>query len=470
MFKVDELLRATRGKLINMHSELLVKGISIDTRTIRHKEAFLAIRGAKYDGHSFINEAIRKGATCIIKDSKYKRIKRNSKLAIIEVSDTQEALADIARFQRKRMNLPVIAITGSSGKTTTKDMIAWVLSAKLKVLKNEGTKNNHIGLPLTLCALNKKYDIAVVELGTNHFGEIRRLSEICLPNIGIVTNIGPAHLEYFHSLNGVYREKRMLLRYIQDPYIAILNSDDSLLRKKALDKDRKLKVFGFGIENKSDFFASNINIGREKINFLVNSFYGKEKYNTTGIKLYKKYIFTLKTIGYYNVYNALAAIAAARIFGMKYEDIRSRLAAFEFPHSRLEFINLKNIRFIDDSYNSNPLSLKQALLALENFYAKGRKIFVMGDMLELGKQDKLFHRQAGELAAKVCDVFITVGTFSKVAAQAAKESGLPKNNIFSCDSNLKAREILFKQIIPGPDDIVLVKGSRSIKMEEILKK
>lgn len=452
MFKVTELLAATKGRLISGSKEAKVDAISIDSRTLQPKEAFIAIKGSNFDGHNFINEAIKKGACCIIKqtgDTPW----LIGKVAVIEVRDTAKALGDIARFWREKFPIPLIAVTGSNGKTTTKEMLAWVLSQRFKVLKNEGTKNNQIGLPLTLLKLNLNDDIAVLEVGTNHFGEVRYLAKICLPNIAVINNIGPAHLEYLRNLKGVFQEKCALIEELKKPYLAVLNSDDSLLRRQVSKRTKRPFIISFGIKNKSDFFASDVNILNSRIEFLVNA----------------KYKFRLKTAGYYNVYNALVAISVARIFGLEYPDIVKRLATFKFPSRRLNFITLNKIKFIDDTYNSNPLSLKQALDALANFRTKGRKIFVMGDMLELGREEKLLHAQMGSKIGEACDTFITVGKLAKLAAEKAVSCGFNTKNIFTCESTTQARDILFKQISPTFNDVVLVKGSRAMKMEEVFK-
>jgi UDP-N-acetylmuramoyl-tripeptide--D-alanyl-D-alanine ligase len=347
----------------------------------------------------------------------------------------------------------VIAVTGSNGKTTAKEMIVWVLSKKFKVLGNEGTKNNQIGLPLTLLNLDKSYDFAVLEAGTNHPGEIEYLAKLAQPNIGIITDIGPAHLEFLKDLRGVFKEKRALIKHLKQPYIMLLNADDNLLKKEVIRKVKKPTIFSFGVKQEADFSASDIKILNGKIEFVVN----------------KKYKFQLKTFGYYNVYNALIAISVARIFAMAYNDIALRLSHFDFPQSRLCLIKLNSIKFIDDSYNSNPVSLQQALDALDNLHIKGRKIFVMGDMLELGNDKELFHRQAGKRVARVCDAFITVGELSKKTAEVARSLGFDIKNIFSCENSHQARDILFNKVVPNSDDVVLVKGSRMMKMEEVIK-
>jgi len=453
MFKVHELLTATKGTLISGDQDSIATGISIDSRSIKPDEAFIAIKGDTFDGHDYIYEAIKKGAgIAIVQSSKFK-VQSSKGVSLILVKDTVKALGDIARYQRHKINIPLIAVTGSNGKTTTKEMIAWLLSKKFKVLKNEGTKNNHIGLPLTLLKLKSSYDIAVVELGTNHPGEIRYLAKIALPNIAVITNIGPSHLEFFSDLNGVLKEKYCLVKHLLLPNIAVLNSDDRLLRKEVNKKIKRPFILGFGVKSKSDFFASDIKVYDRYIEFMAN----------------RKERITLKTLGSYNIYNALAALTVTRIFGMGYKDIAQAFSNFDFPYGRLKLIELNNVRFIDDTYNSNPGSLKQALYTLGSLKTKGRKIFVMGDMLELGEQKEVFHRHAGSLAARVCDSLITVGQLSKLAAQQAESLGFSVKNIFTCDSSQQARDFIFKKISLKPEDIILVKGSRSMRMEEIFK-
>ena len=453
MFKVTEILKATKGNLVCGNKDVIVEGISIDSRTIKSGEAFIAIKGNNFDGQDFIKEAIIKKAKAVVVSLPVARCPLPVGVPFIKVKDTTKALGDIARFHRERFGIPIIVVTGSNGKTTAKEMIAWVLSKKFKVLGNEGTKNNQIGLPLTLLNLDASYDFAVLEAGTNHPGEIEYLAKIAQPNIGIITNIGPAHLEFLKDLRGVFKEKRALMKHLKQPYIMLLNADDNLLKKEIIRKVKKPAIFSFGVKHKADFSVSDIKILNGKIEFVVN----------------KKYKFQLKTFGYYNVHNALIAISVARIFGMEYNDIALRLANFDFPQSRLCLTELNSIKFIDDSYNSNPISLQQALDALDNFHTKGRKIFVMGDMLELGNDKELFHRQAGQRVARICDSFITVGELSKKTAEAARSLGFDIKNIFSCENSRQARDILFSKVVPNSDDVVLVKGSRMMKMEEIFK-
>ncbi|MFA5155869.1 MAG: UDP-N-acetylmuramoyl-tripeptide--D-alanyl-D-alanine ligase [Candidatus Omnitrophota bacterium] len=452
MLRVDEILKAVQGKLVCGSRNKTVRGYSIDSRAIKKGEAFIAIKGDKFDGHDFIPQALKKGASCVIACA-IQKPSAAGRATFIEVNDTQKALAGIARALRVKYDIPVIAITGSAGKTTVKEMLAWVLSAKLNVLSNEGTKNNHIGMPITLCGLNKSHNIAVLELGTNHFGEIKNLSQICLPDAAVVTNIGPAHLEHFNNLEGVLKEKYTLVENLRGAQLAVLNADDAMLSPKLLNHcAAKPFILGFGINNSADFLASDIRLTPGGIKFLIN---GRHK-------------FSLNTCGRHNVYNALAAVAAARAFGIEYKTIIRRLASFTFPAGRLSLKSCNKVKFIDDTYNSNPLSLKQALDALEKLEGAGRKIFVMGDMLELGEAKEAFHCEAGFNAAKICDIFIAVGSLSRLAAKEAASCGLKAKSIFTCDSALEARDILVNKISLKDGDIVLVKGSRGMKMENVL--
>lgn len=459
MFTIEGILEATGGILTERAKKPITGGISIDSRTLVRGDVFVAVKGERFDGHDFIEQAARKGASLVLIDkqrgqtSSYTRNLKNAAriTGVVEVKDTVAALADLARFQRKKYPVPVIAVTGSNGKTTTKEMISHLLSARHKVLKNEGTKNNNIGLPLTLLKLNTSFDSAVVEIGTNHPGEVGLLAGICTPNIGVITNVGPSHLEYFGTLQGVYKEKFSLVTRLAHPRLAILNQDDAWLRRNTRSATRRPFVVSFGVRNAADFLSSKVTRDGGCLSFLLN----------------RKYKFTLPTMGYYNIYNALAAVAVARIFGLDYRTIIARIADFKFPAGRLAMRIIGGVRFIDDTYNANPLSFNEALRALVATKVKGRKICVMGDMFELGRHSRAFHTQAGEAASAACDVLVAVGSLSRHAAEMAASRGLDTQQVFTCADSVRAKEILRKKIKPGKDDIVLVKGSRMMKMENV---
>jgi UDP-N-acetylmuramoyl-tripeptide--D-alanyl-D-alanine ligase len=452
VFRVDEIIKATGGKLLQGNLADQLSGISTDSRKLIRAGAFLALKGKNFDGHDFIADALKSKVTCLIVENKPKELIPQA-VAVVCVKDSTLALGDLARFKRQKFNLPVVAVTGSNGKTTTKEMIAWVLSAKARVLKNEGTKNNQIGLPQTLIQLTERDDFAVVEIGTNHFGEVGYLAKIAQANIGLITNIASSHLEFLKNLKGVLKEKSALLDNLIKPALAILNADDKLLKTIIPSKAKRLPVFSYGLTQKCDFRASKIKLAQGKLEFKVN----------------RKFNFVLSTLGYYNIYNALGAIAVGRILGFSYPEISARLAVFKFPQSRLNLVEFRGLRFIDDTYNSNPFSLKAALIALKAMPCKGKKILIMGDMLELGKQKELLHRQISGSITNICDVLVAVGNLARITAQAAEKSGFVRKNIFYCANALEARDLLFKKISPGAGDLVLVKGSRSMKMEEVFK-
>lgn len=452
MFKVNEIIKATHGKLVQGKLTNELGDISTDSRNINSREVFLALKGNNFDGHSYIQEVVKLGVAGLIVEN-IPGCLIPKEITVIQVKDTTLALGDIARFQRKKINLPVIAVTGSNGKTTTKEMIAWILSAKGKVLKNEGSKNNQIGLPQTLLRLTPEDNFAVVEIGTNHFGEIDYLAKIAAVNIGVITNIGLSHIEFLKDLNGVLKEKSTLLDNLINPGLAILCSDDKMLKRIILNKNIKKSVFTYGINEKSDFNASAIKFHNGKLEFKVNS----------------KYHFVLSTLGHHNIYNALAAITVGRLLGLEYSQIAQSLANFEFPKGRFNLVNFRGLNFIDDTYNSNPLSLEAALAALNTLKCVGKKVFVMGDMLELGSQKELLHRQIARSITSICDIFVAVGNLASLTAQEVRGLGFKGKNIFCCVNAQDVRDLLYNKLSLSVADIILVKGSRSMKMEEVFK-
>ncbi|MCU0651136.1 MAG: UDP-N-acetylmuramoyl-tripeptide--D-alanyl-D-alanine ligase [Candidatus Omnitrophica bacterium] len=455
MFKISELKKASSGRLVRKGSSGSASSVSIDSRSVKRGQAFIAVKGDRFDGHDFVEQALKKGAACVIVQKGF-CVSLPGKASVIEVDDTVRALGDIARYHRARFDIPVIAVTGSNGKTTTKDMLAWLLSAGRKVLKNEGTQNNHIGVPMTLLKLDRSYKCAVIELGTNHFGEIAYLAGIAAPNIAIITNIGPSHLEFFKDLAGVLKEKKNVLKFLQNPNICVLNADDPIL--SGLNKSRSIAGKGkpfyitFGVEQPCDFKAQNILRQGDFLRFSTASC-GELKLNTPGKK---------------NIYNALAAIAVSRMLGMSYSAIARRLESFTFPGGRLTIKRVKEALVIDDTYNANPQSLTQALETLRDLGSCARRIMVMGDMLELGDQAEKFHRDAGTQAASSCDVFITVGKRSMAAAANAITAGLEKSQVFACSDLAQAKDVLLNTVTIKKDDHILLKGSRGMKLDQML--
>jgi len=451
MFTVNEIIKATKGKLLLGDKRARVKGVSIDSRTIRKGELFVAIRGARYDGHSFIADAANKGAAGVLLHSKSTlssdalKAEKKSKPFVVSVRDTSGSLGDLALFHRKRFDIPFVAVTGSNGKTTTKEMIGCVLQRGWHPLKNPGTQNNLIGVSSTLLKLKRVHKSAVIELGMNHFGEIKRLTQLARPNIGLVTNIGPAHLEYLNDLKGVYCAKKELLDSLGQGDIAVLNNDDSLLKRY---KRRSVRTVTYGIMRRSDFQADG-----------VKRYAGGWRFSVSGKR------FFLNSVARHDVYNALASIAVGRLFGVRYEEISGALRHYSALEKRMTRTVRQGIEIIDDTYNSNPLSLIGAVRTLADYKTRGRKTLVSGDMLELGKRAGYYHSKIGRVVAgSRIDNFITIGELARRSFLEAKRYGM--KNAWCCSTKEEAVEILRK--ITRPADVILVKGSRARRMEDVI--
>ena len=445
MILLRDLIKITKGKLIQGELDTKIQKISIDTRTLRRGDVFLAIVGENFDGHDFLEEAIKKGTSGLI----VSKIPDEIELAglavsrgfILKVKDTLKALGDIASFFRKKSKAKIIAVTGSNGKTTVKEMTASILESKFKVLKAPQSYNNQIGVPLTLLNLKPWHKIAILELGANHSGEIGKLAKICQPDIGIITNIGKSHLGYFGSQERIFEAKCELIKNSNLKKL-VLNSDDSYLRKIRF----KNKIT-FGIENKADFQAKILKTDQKSTLFEVEK---------TKIKL--------SLPGIFNVYNALAAIAISRIFGVSFEKIKKSLENYKTLPLRSEIFKIKKVTIFQDCYNSNPTSIIEALKVLERFSAK--KIVVFGDMLELGRFSKKEHQKIGRyLNNSKPYLVICVGDLAKFAFKGIKDKNIKK---YWIDEALKATKIL-KPFL-NKDVTILIKGSRKMQLEKITEK
>ena len=451
--KVKEIVKATRGRLLSgdPDKEIDLSKVSTDSRSVKKGDFFIALKGTNFNGDSFTGEALCRGAigavTALCLTGRDLQLKGK---VVIQVKDTTKALSGLAHAHRMKFKIPVIAITGSNGKTTVKDMTAAVLSARYNVLKTEGTKNNNIGLPQTLLKLNKKHDVCVVELGTNHKGEIKELCGIASPDIAVITNVGPSHLEFLQDLEGVYRAKIEILSSFKDKRgTVILNGDDKYLVRI---KEKNFRIVRFGFDGGNDYATEILGIDKHKISFSVNS----------------DEIFAIRALGAHNIYNALAAIAVARLMKVPYLSIKRSLVGFEPQGMRMASDSARGIDIINDSYNSNPLSMSAALEALESYPAFSRWV-VFGDMLELGDKAEYFHRMAGVLVAKSgADGLLTFGRYSRYTLAEAGASGMRRENLWHCVSHQEAARILKKVAKKG--DVILVKGSRGMKMESVIEK
>ena len=453
---VDEILKATNGTVIKESSVSVFKGLSTDSRSTSKGTLFLPIIGKIFDGHDFIATAIKDGASGSLVqrglEGKIKAISGDATLILVD--DTLKALGDIARFWRSKFEIPVIAVTGSSGKTTTKEMMAEIIGLAKRVLKSRGNFNNLVGLPLTLLEMNTSHETAILEMGTNARGEIGRLTRIAKPDVGLITNIGPAHLEGLESMDVVKEEKWDLFNNMKNRGVAIINSDDDLL--STLASHWKGKSVTFGIEKDADVRAERItkNVGMGA-NFIL-------KINGNSREL------TMSTAGEHNVYNALAAAASSLAVGIEYDLICEGLTSFKPISGRMEILKLKNGAFlIDDAYNANPASVSAALKTLKNLRGKHGSTVILGDMLELGVWAEEMHEGIGSLMADTgVDTIFLRGELARMVAKGAIKKGLKNDRIFFHETTEEIVAHLKSYLKKG--DWMLVKGSRKMRMGEIV--
>lgn len=431
--------------------QLAIKGFSTDSRTIKSHEIFLALSGEKFDGHRFISDVQAAGIKkFIVSESWYNVAKPSSKDGnFFIVSDTLVALQEIGRYYRLKFDIPLIALTGSNGKTTTKEMIALVLSEKFKILKNKGNLNNHIGVPLSLLDLTNQHEIAVIEMGTNHFGEIARLAEIANPTAGLITNIGPAHLEFLGSLEGVYRAKSELWEFLQQQNnrIAFVNIDDTFLGKHKISG---VRCVTYGFNNPADVQGQ----------FLKMDDAGRPAFKIEGVEI------RLGIAGMHNINNALAAVAVGLEYGLNIHQIKIALEKFLPSSKRMEIIQKNGITVINDCYNSNPESARKSILTLSQVRTRGKRIAALADMLELGEWAEQEHEGIGEYVASIgnIDYLLTYGQFSRWTGESAQKI----SKIHAAHFQNKKELIQYVKRIIKKEDVLLIKGSRGMAMEEVI--
>lgn len=453
--KVKEILKVTKGKMLFGNEELEVENFSKDTRTIQKGDIYIGIKGEKFDGSNFWNQALDAGATAVIisniQISKEEKEKYKDK-TIIQVEDTFEALYEIAKYKRSLYNIPVIAVTGSVGKTSTKDIIASVVSQKYKTLKTEGNNNNNIGLPLTILKL-KDHEALVVEMGMNHFGEISLLTNIAKPTLAVITNIGTSHIGNLGSRENILKAKLEILEGMKIPRV-IINNDNDLLHKWYEENKEKIEIHTYGINNSSDVIAEKIELGEEKSKFVVKT--SSEKVNID-----------VPVGGEHFVYNALCGFMVGKVLGLIAKEIQNGISKFELTKKRMDIRVLKNgATLINDSYNASYESMKASLKYLSS-RTDFRKIAVLGDMLELGDFSRELHEKVGEeVANDNIDVLICRGEFAKNIISKAN-----KNKKTQCILLQNNEEILSKlQEILKEGDGVLIKASNGMKFYEICQK
>lgn len=443
---INDIIKATGGSLICGEMDFEISEITTDSRNAGANMLFVPISGENNDGHDFIEGAFLRGADACIT---HKDIPPVSGKNIVRVKDTRVAFGDIARYYKEKYNLPTVAITGSVGKTTTKDMISAVLAMKYNTLKTQGNFNNDIGLPITVFRLEKKHEMAVLEMGMSHMGEINYLASIARPDVAVITNIGMSHIENLGSQENIFQSKMQACDYFDENNLLVVNGDDEFLKKAK----GNFRIITYGIENKDcDLVAENIkNRGIEGTRFNVNV-EGKD---------YEIYV---RIPGVHNVYNALAAIAVGRHYGISMEEITDGIREFLLTNMRMEIKKYNGIVVIDDCYNASPDSIRAAVRVLGSVKAS-RKVAILGDVLEMGGFAEKALYEVGTGIENI-DVLITVGNNAHFIAKGAEFAGL--KNIIRFDSVDEAIEFLPDFIEDG--DNILVKASRGMHFERIVEK
>lgn len=450
MWRVHQLAEATGGQLLHGDPAQTVAGITIDSRTALPGQAFVAIQGTRLDGHAFLDEVVRRGASCLIVSQPVPAPLRRADLSILQVENTTHALGRLARYHRRRFDIPIIAVTGSCGKTTTKELIAQVLGGGApEVLKTTGTQNNHIGAPLTLLRLNAAHRLAVIELGSNHPGEIAYLAALVEPTTAVITNVGPVHLEFLGSIMGVMQEKLSLLKALRPEATAILPGDqlDVCLEAPAYVPPGT-RLVTFGTTDRCDIQA--VDIQRSALGMVARL---RDQIHQWAIPL----------VGYHNVENMLAATACAWSLGLPLSVIRERITSCEPVPLRSEVLRCGGMTILNDCYNANPLSVARALETLRSLSVQ-RTVAIVGDMLELGTYAPSAHQAIGRLASQLgIDTVLAVGEYADHIAQGVRE--------VRPDGVRTYRTV--QDLLPGlaallhTGDGVLVKGSRKLNLEQV---
>ncbi|MCX5642905.1 MAG: UDP-N-acetylmuramoyl-tripeptide--D-alanyl-D-alanine ligase [Candidatus Omnitrophica bacterium] len=470
---VQELLDWTGGLLKQGQKDSVIRSVSIDTRNLKRGDFFIPIAGENFDGHNFISGAAAKGASgSFFASGKFippsltpptrggeflpldggGKVGVSKEFILIEVPDTKKAFLALAENYRRKFKIPVIAITGSSGKTTTKELIAHILSASCRVMANAGNFNNEIGLPLSILKLSGADQAAVLEMGMNHPGEIANLSRAASPDFGLITNIGSAHLGFLHSKSRIAAAKAELLSYLKRG-CAVLPSDDRFFPFLASFPVRERVTFG--LKEGADYFPEDIRFTPEGTHFLLSRKKGKP------LPLFAP------IFGLFNLRNILAAAALTLHLGVSEDDLAGQLAKFKPAKHRFQVLKIAGAYIVDDTYNANPASFREALSTFRRLAGSNRKVIVAGSMAELGRFSRNSHLSLGRLLAQVNpDCLILVGPDSETVWEGASSAGLPESRILRAEDNQAAGLLLQKNLQPGT--FAFLKGSRFLKLDEVV--
>jgi UDP-N-acetylmuramoyl-tripeptide--D-alanyl-D-alanine ligase len=443
-----QITQLAGAKLAQGDGENSVERISTDSRTIKKGELFVALRGENFDGHKFVEATAKAGATGAIVDHNWKG-NVPSGFAVLRADDTLLAYQNLAANYRKSLSIKVLAITGSNGKTSTKDFAASVLGRRFRVTKTQGNFNNHVGLPRTVLEARSGDEVAVWEIGMNHPGEVAPLAKIAAPNAAIITNVGVAHIEFMGTREAIAKEKGALAEAVDADGTVILNADDSFSKE-------------IGARTNAHVIFAGTKEGTIRAIDIQQSADGSEFTILEGAHRCRA---QLPVPGLHMVQNALLAVAAGRAFGLLLEECAAGLAAAPLTRARLQIKEVNGVQFLDDSYNANPDSMKAALQTLVELDADGKRIAVLGEMRELGEETQRCHEEVGQAAAAFgVDQLIGIGEMGAVISRAAEKAGLEKTK--AVKSTLEAAELLLD--IAGPGDLVLIKGSRLARTEDVI--
>lgn len=443
---LNEVAEAVRGELYPPQAgEGFVKEISTDSRTLPPGSLFVPLKGENFDGHEFMGQARARGAAACLSEQDPDP---KEGMPVVKVKSTLGAFMHLARYYREKFEIPVVGITGSNGKTTTKDLLGQILSEAGPTVYSERSFNNFVGLPITIFRIEKDTQYAVLEMGTNTSGEIAALADVAAPEVGIVTNISQSHLEGLRDLNGIAREKAALLAGLKGRCLAVLNRDDPAF--DLLAGSTPGRIVTFGICHRSDYTAIQVQVDMEGVSFEVG-----------GMRV------RLSLLGVHNIYNALAAFACASELGVPSDRIASMFERFKGPPMRLKPVRKGSLLVINDTYNANPGSMESAIKTFSVLPTEGRKVVVLGDMLELGDASRDLHEQVGrQLSCGEFHLVAAVGVRAQDYLEGAKQHGISKGRLVSFTDTKEAVESLPPML--KPQDSVLVKGSRKMELEKLV--
>ncbi len=447
---ISELVLATKGTLVIGNENDRINDVVIDSRCANEKNVFVAIIGENLDGHRFMESAYKNGCRTFIKNESNGIKLDSSDINLIEVKDTEKAMGYIARYYKEKFEIPYIGITGSVGKTTTRDMVYAAISSKFNTLKNEGNLNNHFGVPLTLFNLDESHECAVIEMGMSGFKEIEYLANIVDPQIGVISNIGLSHIEKLGSQEGILKAKMEITTNFNSNNTLVVNGDDKFLATlKDKSHEYNLKTFGFKKEN--DIYCESYKMNEENLTFIC-IIDGKEEE-----------IF-IPTVGEHNIYNAMSAILVGIKLGLSLEEIKQGLKDYKATKMRLDIVKNDKLTIINDAYNASPDSMEAALKILGRY--KNRRVAILGDMFEMGEHAEYGHRLVGKSVINNADLLITIGNDSKFIGKEAINLGFSEENIH----HFETKEDAINKIdnLLKDNDTVLLKASRGMKLEKIV--